>query len=558
MKVVCTIALSAALVVGLVLVWRSTDDVERQRRATAALYEQQHRALQLQREQLALEQSQRTASAYSTINVLLYAMLLVSAGLILHSAHDAYRQRRTPLVRPDARGLLPVARVQIEQAQLTEAFTAALVAFHQTQHTLALATPQAVPHTFSPHITVTPSRDERPAAQALTSTPEPLGTLPERAELADALSHVKPAHLAFGVLADGTLLQRPFAQCYHALFTGDTRSGKTNQLDSLIVQLHHMSTCQRFKLYACDYKQELHATWSRSALFESILSDPRHVDALLRELAQHVQQRYRAFERVGAQHNRIVRNISDYANVTGRSAQLVVVVIDEINALLKAAQRSTSVADSLTTLLQTGAGAGVYVLGGAQYLLANVLGRDASKQFVSRALFGAHDDTAARMMFGTLNKATAQTFYTEGVPGRGLVRLVGMQHAEPFQALHCSEHDILDSIKLVNRYSDAPSSATGANATTSATEARYSALEATTAALQIAADTSTRADTTTTHESATVAVSNTERVSILAAYERLAQEGKKPSRRAVCRAVFGVEGGAHYNKVKAVLDAAAQ
>ncbi len=412
MKVVCTIALSAALVVGLVLVWRSTDDVERQRRAAAAYFEQQQRALQLQRDQLALEQSQRTAGAYSTINVLLYAMLLVSAGLILHSAHDAYRQRRTPLVRPDARGLLPVARVQIEQAQLTEAFTAALVAFHQTQHTLALATQQAVPHTFSPHITVTQSRDERPAAQALTSTPEPLGTLPERAELADALSHVKPAHLAFGVLADGTLLQRPFAQCYHALFTGDTRSGKTNQLDSLIVQLHHMSTRQRLKLYACDYKQELQATWSRSALFERILSDPRHVDALLKELAQHVQQRYSAFERVGAQHNRIVRNISDYANVTGRSAQLVVVVIDEINALLKAAQRSTSVADSLTTLLQTGAGAGVYVLGGAQYLLANVLGRDASKQFVSRALFGAHDDTAARMMFGTLNKATAQTFYT--------------------------------------------------------------------------------------------------------------------------------------------------
>ncbi len=558
MKVVCTIVLSATLVSVVYLGWRSTDDVERQRRATAALYEQQHRALQLQREQLALEQSQRTASAYSTINVLLYAMLLVSAGLILHSAHDAYRQRRTPLVRPDARGLLPVARPALERAEVVEIVKSAILAYHETQHALALTTPQAVPHTFSPHITVTQSPDERPAAQALTSTPEPLGMLPERAELADALSHVKPAHLAFGVLADGTLLQRPFAQCYHALFTGDTRSGKTNQLDSLIVQLHHMSTRQRLKLYACDYKQELQATWSRSALFESILSDPRHVDALLKELAQHVQQRYSAFASVGAQHNRIVRNISDYANVTGRSAQLVVVVIDEINALLKAAQRSTSVADSLTTLLQTGGGAGVYVLGGAQHLTANVLGRDASKQFVSRALFGAYDDIAARMMFSTVNKSAAQTFDRGMVPGRGLVRLVGMQQAEPFQALHCSEHDILDSIKLIKSYSDAPSSATNANATEIATEARYSALDTSKSVLQIATEPSTRADATATHESATVAVSSAERVSILAAHERLAQEGKKPSRRAVCRAVFGVEGGADYNKVKAVLDAAAQ
>ncbi len=460
MKALAALALAAVLVVSAVLVWSSVDSVERERRAAAALYEHQRTQLALERERLALQQAHQSADVVSVLDVLYRALPLVMTALALYTAHDAYKQRRTPLVRPDARGLLPVARTQLERSEVVEIVNTVLLAYHETQHTRALTTPQAVPHTFSPHMTVTAPMHAQPAQQVTTRQDEQSAqpaTLPERVELADVLNRVKQGSLAFGVTSDGALLQRPLAQCYHALFAGDTRSGKTNGLDSLIVQLHHMRTHQRITLYACDYKQELLATWSRSALFQhGILSDPHDIAHLLDELvrgAGGVQARYRTFERIGAERHRVVRNIGEYAQVTGRTASLAVLVLDEINALLEAARKSDAVTCNLKTLLQTGAGAGIYVLGGAQYLTAQVLGRDASKQFVSRALFGAYDSTAARMMFDSLSKGGAQSF-VDARPGRGLVRLVGMTAPAVFQSLHCSEQDILNYIALLRAHND--------------------------------------------------------------------------------------------------------
>ncbi|PLS77450.1 MAG: hypothetical protein CYG59_23730 [Chloroflexi bacterium] len=390
----------------------------------------------------ALEPFERAVGA--SWRLALAALPLVALGIGV----DAYRRRATPLIRPDERGQLPVVRAQIETGQLTEAFTAALAAFHTQQ----LAAAQR-PVIDKLSITVKePSIPQLPAvARSLECAESEAPALPSIVELADVLPTVRGGHLAFGMLPNGELLQLPFGKAYHFLCAGDTRSGKTVQLDSLIVQLHHMAQRLPISLYGGDFKRELAATWHASPLFSTIETQPGAIADMLVDLVEGpdgIHRRYDTFKHEGQQRGRIIRNVGDWRTITGELPKLSIVVLDEINAVLEAAKRSDRVAESLKVLLQTGAGAGVYVLGGAQYLSSAVFSRDGSKQFVSRCLFGAYDDTAARMMFGSVDSAIRSQI--DGTPGRGLIRTVSQSQPQPFQALHAGEQDILDAIASIH------------------------------------------------------------------------------------------------------------
>ncbi len=411
-------------------------------KASLELQQAQRAAEQAQARQQALEPLDRAVAA--SWRVFLAALPLVALGISV----DAYRQRRRPLVTPNHAGQLPVPRAMIDSGELAGAMVEALAAYHRTQQIAA-----SQPRIDKLSITVKqPAALPQipPAAPALISTEPEAPALPSIVELADVLPRVRGGHLAFGMLPNGELLQLPFGRAYHFLGAGDTRTGKTVMLDSLIVQLHHMAQRLPLSLYGGDFKRELAATWHASPLFSTIETQPGAIADMLVDLVEGpdgVHRRYDRFKVEGQQRGRIIRNVGDWRTITGELPRLSIVVLDEINAVLEAAKRSDRVAESLKVLLQTGAGAGVYVLGGAQYLSSAVFSRDGSKQFVSRCLFGAYDDTAARMMFGTVDSAVRSQI--DGTPGRGLIRTVSQAQPQPFQALHAGEQDILDAIATI-------------------------------------------------------------------------------------------------------------
>jgi DNA segregation ATPase FtsK/SpoIIIE-like protein len=276
--------------------------------------------------------------------------------------------------------------------------------------------------------------------------------LPTLASLSDTVDQVPVSHLAYGVLPGGGLLTLPMAAGFHSLFHGDTRSGKSNSIDSLLVQLHHKANHYPLRIQAGDFKRELAATWQRSPLIESIETDPQAIAELIDDLVNGhdgILARYDLFGRVAEQHNAVVRNIIDYRKTTGHAPRLVFLVVDELNAVLEAAGKKSNLESSLKQALQTGAGAGVYILGGAQYLTSRLFGREGSRQFVTRAHFGRADAPALRMMFGQSIDDQAKALLT-GEPGRGLIRTVRQPDPTPFQALHCSDTDILDVLALTD------------------------------------------------------------------------------------------------------------
>lgn len=381
------------------------------------------------------------AGAFAGVAVLAAVAVVAGAGAWLALVSVGHRARL--IYARDGAYPIPVRGLTPEIA------VASLGAEHETRRAIGVQ-PAHVPHTlhYAPHV----RRDALPAPAAAVEedAPDP-PHLPSIVELSGVRGRILPAHLAYGMLASGELLQLKLGHGYHGLYHGDTGSGKTNAINSMIVQLHHMVHAGvPIQLYAADYKRELSATWSRSALFESgILTEPQDIAEMLGELGGMVRTRYQLFEETARRYERVVENYSAYTSVTGETLPVVICIVDELNAALEAAKRNAPLAEHLRSLLQIGRGAGVLVQGGFQYMRAETFGRDGSKQFVTRAHFGAYDQTAVSMLFGSRVDTNVLQQALDGTPGRGLIKTVRQPTPQPFQALRCGERDILEAIDLV-------------------------------------------------------------------------------------------------------------
>lgn len=409
----------------------------------------------IQRAQIAAEQAQATAPAWTIASYIFIvgfpAVLLILTALAGAVAISRFRNER----KADRLGRLPVLRTDAGAYQAA-AVAALLDGFHTTERTRAAIQP--VPHTFSP--STSNSYHHAPRVDYRSSVPEQLTqyalpdlaaaialTLPEVVRLSDMLPTVPSGHLAYGMLTSGELLTLPLADGYHALFHGDTRSGKTNAIDSVIVQLHHQPVPVRLVLG--DFKRELAATWRRSPKVEAVETEPQHIAEMLEEMVHGddgILQRYSLFERVASESGRVIRNLGEYHQVTRTTLRQTFVVVDELNAVIAAAGSDKTLERSLQVALQTGAGAGCYILSGAQYLDAKTFGRSGSKQFVTRAHFGAYDQTAQRMIFNGAAVEDEQKNLLDGGKGRGLIKVVGQSVPVAFQALRCDEGDIIEAI----------------------------------------------------------------------------------------------------------------
>lgn len=314
------------------------------------------------------------------------------------------------------------------KAQATIAEAQARVEIARLQHQ-ALATPNA------------------PLLLASSAEAEPTDTpsLPDIIHWRDVAEQVQPGYFAYGVLADGQIVQKPITMAYHTLLHGETRSGKTTSIHNLVVQAHVLAHRADVRFYMTDVKRELGAAWGRSPLLAApVQNDAAGAGELITELVKGqdgVLSRYEQFEALANERNIICANIREYERHTGQRPPLVFVVIDELNALLELARKGDELQRALTILLQTGAAAGFYVIAGAQYLNAKVFGRDATQQFVSRAHFGTYDSVALRMLF---NQAPQQMVSEAMPPGRGFIRVQGQSAVLPFQGVYCDEPTILD------------------------------------------------------------------------------------------------------------------
>lgn len=217
-----------ALVLGVGLLvyvgYQSFDPVQRQRREQAAQHERMTMLLEQQERAAALARQQHLATALAPVDVAAGAIYRLLPVLVLVGACwyavDRYRLARR-VVRPDARGLLPLPRLEIEHDSTIA--RAALAAYHTTA--LAAAERPNVPHTVS--ITSKDSAARAlPAQDSTEDTLLPAYTVPTFRDLIGNGTISRGSALVLGVAADG-LVRGSWSDLYSAAIAGVSGSGKT-------------------------------------------------------------------------------------------------------------------------------------------------------------------------------------------------------------------------------------------------------------------------------------------------------------------------------------------
>ena len=377
-----------------------------------------------------------------------FVRVLFASGCVaaLAVAIDAYVQRRRPLTYADERGVLPMERsaLSLDATLVSDA----LRMYHEVRM-MSAQNSASVPYQYAPHITLSTPFAQRTQGEIASEERQTL-TLPDALSLSDAMLSMERGHIIYGVLPSGELLQTEFARAYHSLAHGETRNGKTNFINSIVCQLHQHATGRAMTIAMGDFKRELAGTWNASGIVSNIETAPEQIAAMLRAAmldADGVIGRYTLFEATSRELGTPVRNLSEYEQATGASLPLSFIVVDEFNALITAANKATELRNALQVVLQTGAGAGYYVLAGMHYLKSTVMQREGSRQFVTRAHFGTYDTTIFNTLFGgNLNKEHRALI--TGQPGRGIIRTVQSVTPVPFQAPLCTSDDIRRAILL--------------------------------------------------------------------------------------------------------------
>jgi hypothetical protein len=369
----------------------------------------------------------------------------------------AKERAQIAVAQTQAEAQVQIARERAQAAAQTEVQIAQIKAQAMaTQHATRLQLAQIEQNRAQfqaayapPTVAALITRDEPVAAQIIEQP-----VLPEMLQWRDVADRAKPGHFVYGVIADGTFITKRITSAYHTLLHGETRSGKTTAIHSLLVQAHHLAHHAQVKCYLSDIKRELGSAWGRSPLLAApVQNDAQGAGELITELVNGkdgILARYAEFERLGHEQGVICPNIIDYERYTKQRPPLCFVVLDELNSTLELARKGDELQRSLTILLQTGAAAGYYVIAGSQYMSSKVIGRDSSQQFVSRAHFGSPDPTALRMLFG---QAPQHVNDSQVVPGRGFIRVQGQPTAVPFQGVYCDEATILGVQQSLRRAS---------------------------------------------------------------------------------------------------------
>ncbi len=201
--------------------------------------------------------------------------------------------------------------------------------------------------------------------------------------------------LALGKEIGGSPVVADLAQMPHLLIAGETGSGKSVCINSLILSLMFKADPREARLLLIDPKRvELSVYNGVPHLADKVVSDPREAARRLQRVVLHMEERYKLFAQVGA------RNLQSYnrrmelepppeddltrGSHRGRLPMLVV-VIDELADLILTAQ--SEVENAIMRLAQMARAVGIHLIVATQRPSVDVLTGVIKANFPARLSF---------------------------------------------------------------------------------------------------------------------------------------------------------------------------
>jgi S-DNA-T family DNA segregation ATPase FtsK/SpoIIIE len=248
--------------------------------------------------------------------------------------------------------------------------------------------------------------------------------------------------LTLGKEIGGTPVVADLTQMPHLLIAGETGSGKSVCINSLILSLVYRAEPRDVRLLLIDPKRvELTVYNGVPHLADKVVSDPREAAKRLQRVVLHMEERYKLFAQVGA------RNLQSYnrrmelepppeddltrGSFRGRLPMLVV-VIDELADLMLTAQ--SEVENAIMRLAQMARAVGIHLIVATQRPSVDVLTGVIKANFPARISFRVASKVDSRTILD-MNGA-------EALLGRGDMLYIPPGSSKPFRIHGCNVTEV--------------------------------------------------------------------------------------------------------------------
>jgi S-DNA-T family DNA segregation ATPase FtsK/SpoIIIE len=248
--------------------------------------------------------------------------------------------------------------------------------------------------------------------------------------------------LALGKEIGGTPVVADLTQMPHLLIAGETGSGKSVCINSLILSLVYRAEPRDVRLLLVDPKRvELSVYNGIPHLADKVVSDPKEAAKRLQRVVLHMEERYKLFAQVGA------RNLQSYnrrmelepppdddltrGSYRGRLPMLVV-IIDELADLILTAQ--SEVENAVMRLAQMARAVGIHLIVATQRPSVDVLTGVIKANFPARISFRVASKVDSRTILD-MNGA-------EALLGRGDMLYIPPGSSKPIRIHGCNVTEV--------------------------------------------------------------------------------------------------------------------
>jgi len=248
--------------------------------------------------------------------------------------------------------------------------------------------------------------------------------------------------LALGKDSGGTPVAADLTQMPHLLIAGETGSGKSVCINSLILSFLYRAQPRDVRLLLIDPKRvELSVYNGIPHLVDKVVVDPKDAARRLQRVVLHMEERYKLFAHVGARnlqsYNRKVAlepppDDPDAAGIHRGPLPLLVVVIDELADLMMTAQND--VENAIMRLAQMARAVGIHLIVATQRPSVDVLTGVIKANFPARISFRVASKVDSRTILD-MNGA-------EALLGRGDMLFVPPGSSRPVRIHGCNVTEV--------------------------------------------------------------------------------------------------------------------
>lgn len=238
----------------------------------------------------------------------------------------------------------------------------------------------------------------------------------------------KPLSVALGQDIDGNTIVESLKEMPHGLVAGQTGSGKSVNINTILISLLLKHSPEDLKMMLIDPKMvELSSYDELPHLLTPVITNVKAATAALKWAVDEMDRRYQVFS------DSKVKDLDMYNTVAHQKLPLIVIVVDELADLMMVA--SQSVEESIMRLTQKARAAGIHLLVATQRPSTDVIKGTIKSNIPSRIAFSVASHIDSQTI---LDAAGAEKLIGKG----DMLLLMNGKNKRRLQGAYVSEQDI--------------------------------------------------------------------------------------------------------------------